>query len=162
MSCWVPGLQAPDYIKGNCYRFNVRIITWDRWSWWHLIGTMWLGLLSYHLPILRWEWFYDLCGHPALYAYGLAILWEVLDGAKPLWCEWPYLKPKWIPEGLWNKCGHVLNSDGFSLHDALLPDLIGAVLCWLLVWQFELTGMWISYALVTAGFLIFTKDKHDD
>ncbi len=159
MSCWVPGLQVPNYIKGGCYRFNVRITAWDQWSWWHLLGTMWLGILSYHFYFLRWEWFYDLCNHPAIYAYGLAILWEILDGAKPLWIEWPFLKPKWVPDWLWYKCGHVLNSDGFSLHDALIPDLIGALLCWLMVWQFDLTGMLLTYVLTTFAVIVLIKDK---
>ena len=65
-------------------------------------------------------------------AYGLGIAWEVLDGFKPWFIEFEYDPnrsewPNWLRENF-------LYADGFSLQDAIIWDLGGALAGFVLRW----------------------------
>lgn len=70
-----------------------------------------------------------------LLSYGIWILWEIGDGLKPWFTKFKYnpKQPKWLNYFREN----ALYADGFSLQDAVIWDLggalIGCTLNWLLV-----------------------------
>lgn len=130
MSFWIPYLKVPKYIiELDAFRISTQIIRWDKWSCVHLLGVFYLTIIFDQIAWLRWPWLWDLTYHYApLHAYVYAFLWELGDGLKPLWIEWNEMKPRWIARPIWNLGAHILAADGFSLHDMLLPNLIGAIL----------------------------------
>jgi len=59
-------------------------------------------------------------------SYGIWILWEIGDGCKPWFTEFKYNsnQPKWLN---WFR-ENALYADGFSLQDAVVWDLMGAII----------------------------------
>jgi len=95
----------------------------DKHNWIHLIGTIFLSIMFYiwtsSIPI-------SVGG-----AYLLGILWEIGDGFKPWFYSFRYNTQKtywrnWLREEL-------LYSNKFSIQDALIWDLGGAIIGYLLI-----------------------------
>lgn len=93
-------------------------IKFSFWNKGHFFGSMLIALFS-----------------SFLLSYGLWILWEIGDGFKPWFTEFKNNPnhPKWLN----NLREELLYADGFSLQDAFVWDLggalIGCTLNWLLL-----------------------------
>ena len=94
----------------------------DKHNWIHLFGTALLALI-FNI------WVYKATA--VVLAYGLGLLWEIGDGFKPWFYTFKniFRYPSWVN---WLR-EELLYSNKFSIQDALVWDLGGAILGYLLI-----------------------------